>query len=193
MIAEGAEYLVPGHTRPVTGKEEVRRRLTGYRDAITSVWEQTVDGINRGLTPDQLVETVKLPEALSQAPYLQQFYGTVPWAVRSIYAGTLGWFNGNATELFPLSAPERARRIVDMIGGEEKLLSLAQSSLEKGDAQWALELVDHLLALRSDHREALLLKASALETVGRAQISANARNYYLSVAQQLRAGAKARD
>jgi alkyl sulfatase BDS1-like metallo-beta-lactamase superfamily hydrolase len=186
IISEGAEYLVPSHTRPVMGKEEVRRRLTAYRDAITSVWEQTIDGINRGLTPDQLVEAVKLPDGLSRAPYLQQFYGTVPWSVRSIYVGTVGWFNGNPTELFPLSASERARRTIDMVGGEVKLLALARSALERGDVQWALELADHLLALHANLQEARLLKATALESLARDQTSANARNYYLSVAKQLR-------
>lgn len=186
IVGEGAEYLVPGHTRPVTGREEVRRRLTAYRDAITSVWEQTIDGINRGLTPDQLVEAVKLPDELSRAPFLQQFYGTVAWSVRSIYAGTMGWFNGNPTELFPLSASERARRTIDMVGGKVELLALARSALEKGDVQWALELADHLLALDANLREARLLKATALERLARDQTSANARNYYLSVARQLR-------
>ncbi len=190
IISEGAEYLVPSHTRPVIGKEEVRRRLTGYRDAITSIWEQTIDGINRGLTPDQLVEAVKVPEELSRAPYLQQFYGTVPWAVRSIYTGTLGWFNGNPTGLFPLSASERARRTIDMVGGEVKLLSLSRSALETGDVQWALELVDHLLALDANHQEGRSLRATALEILARDQSSANARNYYLSVAQQLRGAPK---
>jgi len=186
ILGEGAEYLVPSHTRPVIGRDEVRRRLTGYRDAILSVWEQTIDGINRGLTPDQLVEVVKLPEELARAPYLQQFYGTVPWSVRSIYAGTLGWFDGNPTHLFPLSARERARRTLDVVGGEAKLLSLSRNALSKGDVQWALELVDHLLALDASHPEGRSLKAEALETLGRDQSSANGRNYYLSVARELR-------
>jgi alkyl sulfatase BDS1-like metallo-beta-lactamase superfamily hydrolase len=189
IIGEGAEFLVPSHTRPIIGKEVVRRRLTGYRDAITSVWEQTIDGINRGLTPDQLVDTVKLPEELA-APHLQQFYGTVAWAVRSIYAGNLGWFNGNPTELFPLSAAERARRTIDLVGGEAKLLSVARAALENGDVQWGLELVDHLLAIDANHQQARSLKASALETLARRQTSANARNYYLSVAKQLRSAPK---
>lgn len=190
IIGEGAEYLVPSHTRPVMGRDEVRRRLTAYRDAIVSVWEQTIDGINRGLTPDQLVEAVKLSDELSKAPNLQQFYGTVAWSVRSIYAGTVGWFNGNPTELFPLSVSERARRIVDMAGGEAKLLALARSALERDDAQWASELADHLLALDVNLREARLLKATALEKLARNQTSANGRNYYLSVAKQLRTAAK---
>jgi uncharacterized sulfatase len=58
--------------------------------------------------------------------------------------------------------------------------------LLKGDVQWALELVDHLLALDASHPEGRSLKAEALETLGRDQSSANGRNYYLSVAQELR-------
>jgi len=49
-----------------------------------------------------------------------------------------------------------------------------------------LELVDHLLALDASHPEGRSLKAEALETLGRDQSSANGRNYYLSVARELR-------
>jgi len=59
MSKEGAEFLVTGHTRPVLGRAEVKDSLESYRDAIRSVFDQTIQGINRGLTPDQLAETVK--------------------------------------------------------------------------------------------------------------------------------------
>ncbi len=52
-----------------------------------------------------------LPDDLAAKPHLQEFYGTIPWSVRSIFAGMLGWFDGNPTNLFPLAPPERAQRI----------------------------------------------------------------------------------
>ena len=42
MLAENAEYLIPSHTLPVVGREEIRKRLADYRDAIISVHDQTV-------------------------------------------------------------------------------------------------------------------------------------------------------
>lgn len=36
------EYLVPSHTEPVVGKEEVAKQLTDYRDGITWVYVETI-------------------------------------------------------------------------------------------------------------------------------------------------------
>jgi alkyl sulfatase BDS1-like metallo-beta-lactamase superfamily hydrolase len=95
----GADYLVPGHPRPVVGSADVRAALTTYRDSIKSVMDQTLDGMKKGERPDELVQHVKLPPALANSPYLQEFYGTVAWSVRAIYAEYAGWFDGNPTKL----------------------------------------------------------------------------------------------
>ena len=54
------------------------------------------------------------------------------------------------------------------------------------DYQWAAEVADYVLFVEEDNREARLLKADALEAMGERQISANARNWYLTGAQWLR-------
>lgn len=60
--------------------------LVAYRDGIQFVFGQTMAGISKGMTPDELVQQVQLPTHLAQHPYLQEWYGTVAWAVRGIYA-----------------------------------------------------------------------------------------------------------
>jgi uncharacterized sulfatase len=185
MLAERPEHLVPSHGRPLSGEALISETLTDYRDAIRSVYEQTVAGMSRGLGPDELVETVRLPERLRDKPHLQEFYGTVAWSVRSIYSGILGWFDGNPTHLFPLSSAVRAGRMAALAGGTERLLEQGNKAQAAGDHQWAAELADHVLALDPDHAEARALKGAALIGLGRRQISANARNYYMTSAQQL--------
>ena len=188
MIAEGPEFLVPSHTRPLAGAAHIKGVLTDYRDAIHSVYSQTIAGMNRGLGPEELVQEVKLPDSLAVKPYLQEFYGTIPWAVRSIFAGNLGWFDGNPTHLFPLAPKDRAERIVTLAGGKDAFLKKLREASAAGDSQWAAELADHLLALEPENAEVKSIKAQALIALGRAQISANARNYFMSSAMQL--GAK---
>jgi alkyl sulfatase BDS1-like metallo-beta-lactamase superfamily hydrolase len=188
MMAEEPEFLVPSHTRPIQGAAHIAEVLTDYRDAIQSVLDQTLEGMNRGLTPDELVEQVKLPAELADKPYLQEYYGTIPWSVRSIYAGNLGWFDGNATQLFPLSGRQRAERTARLAGGVEDLLKQAQAALDEGDHQWAAELADHLLALDPDSPDARDVKARALMGLAVRQTSANARNYYISTARELSRG-----
>ncbi|MEX1241023.1 MAG: alkyl/aryl-sulfatase [Cyclobacteriaceae bacterium] len=187
MLAEGEiEYLVPSHTRPVTGADNVKATLSNYRDAILHIYNATIKGINAGVTDIELSQQVQLPASLAKEPYLQEYYGTVPWSVRSVYSGLLGWFDGNATNLFPLSAKERAVRLAKLAGGAEKIRKIAKDVLSAGDAQWTAELADHLLALDENDRDAKLLKADALTVLGEQQISANGRNYYLTQAQELR-------
>jgi alkyl sulfatase BDS1-like metallo-beta-lactamase superfamily hydrolase len=185
MIDLGAEFVVPGHTRPVLGSANARAALTAYRDGITSVLDQTLEGMRRGERPDELVQHVTLPPTLAASPYLQEFYGTVAWSVRAIYAEYAGWFDGDPTQLFPLPTKDRAMRIIELAGGREQLLSKAQRALAERDFQWAAELADNVLAIDRGHVEARRLKAVALTELGERQISAIARNYYLSAAQYL--------
>ena len=116
LIALGAEHVVPGHTRPVLGATNARDALTAYRDGIRSVYDQTIEGMKRGERPDELVAHVTLPPHLAGSPYLQEYDGTVEWSVRAIYSDHLGWFDGNATRLFPMPEIERAKKVA-LAGG----------------------------------------------------------------------------
>lgn len=187
MIGLGADYLVPGHTRPVLGSANVRAALTTYRDGISSIRDQTLEGMKKGERPDELVQHVALPPALADSPYLQEFYGTVAWSVRAVYADYAGWFDGNPTKLFPLPEKDRATRVIELAGGREQVLSRARRALAAKDFQWAAELTDYVLANDEENVEAKRLKAAALSELGERQISAIARNYYLSAAQYLAA------
>ena len=185
MIAENAEHLVPSHTRPISGADAVRATLTAYRDGIKSVLDQTIALMRKGLRPDELIEQVRLPPELASNPYLQEFYGSVPWSVRAIYTYYLGWFDGNATNLFPLSNRERGLRLVTMLGGEAAVLMRAREALATSEFQWAAELTDFILASQPEHVEARRLKAAAFTELGERQMNAGARNYFLSSAQYL--------
>jgi alkyl sulfatase BDS1-like metallo-beta-lactamase superfamily hydrolase len=192
MIDLGADYVVPGHTRPVLGSANVRAALTTYRDGIKSILDQTLEGMRKGERPDELVQQVRLPPALAESPWLQEFYGTVAWSVRAIYAEYAGWFDGNPTSLFPLPARDRAAKIIALAGGKEKVLARAHRAMAEKDFQWAAELTDYMLAIDDGNVEAKRLKAAALSELGERQISAIARNYYLSSAQYLLHGLPAR-
>ncbi len=185
IIAEKPEYLVPSHSRPIVGEERIRELLTDYHDAIDFVYKATVAGMNRGDSPDVLAHTIQLPERFANNPFLTQFYGTVPWSVRSIFAGHLGWFDGNATNLFPLAPKEEAEHMAELAGGVDALRKKAADALANGDHQWAAELADQLLALDPSDADAKALKAKALIALADQQVSANARNYYLTSAMQL--------
>ena len=181
----GAEYLVPHHTRPITGSDRIYATLTNYRDAIQYVHDQTIRLMNKGLTALEISQRLKLPRHLANQPYLQEYYGTVAWSVRAIFDGYLGWFGGNATDLFPLSAQERAQRFVELAGSKESLIEHAKRAVSKKDHQWALELCDQLLQIDPESEVARELKADALRSLGSRQTAATARNYYLTQALEV--------
>ncbi|MEM6980644.1 MAG: alkyl/aryl-sulfatase [Planctomycetota bacterium] len=186
LIDYQAVALVGGHTDPVIGAENVRQTLVNYRDAVQFIHDQTVEGINQGMGPDELATTVKLPKNLAELEYLQPFYGHPEWGVRSVFNGYLGWFDGNPTHLFPLSPSAEAQRVALLAGGIDRLVEVAKQALTKGDNQWAAQLADHLLAIDRNHQTAKQIKAEALDGLARSTVNATARNYYQSVARELR-------
>jgi alkyl sulfatase BDS1-like metallo-beta-lactamase superfamily hydrolase len=179
------EYVVPSHMRPVLGSADARAVLTAHRDGIKSLLDQTIDGMKRGERPDELVQHVKLPPHLAENPYLEEFYGGVEWTVRGIYADRVGWFDGNAANLFPLPQKDRAAKLVDLIGGSDRVLARGREALTGGEFKWAAELADYVLANDSANADAKRIKAQALIQLGERQINAIARNYYLSSAMYL--------
>ena len=68
------KLLVPQHTRPIEGQEEIYEILTAYRDAIQLVHDQTVRYMNKGLYPDEITRKVVLPPYLAEHPFLQGTY-----------------------------------------------------------------------------------------------------------------------
>jgi alkyl sulfatase BDS1-like metallo-beta-lactamase superfamily hydrolase len=182
------EYLVPSHSRPVIGQERIETVLRDYRDAIQFVHDQAIRGINQGMTPDELAEHITLPPHLAEAPYLQPFYGKVSWSVRSVFAGELGWFDGDASNINPLNRTGRARLMVRLAGSEEALQGHAQQALDNGEYQTALEISGHLIRLNPENHEARDIRVRSLFALGEREENPNARHYYLTEALEIRDG-----
>ncbi|MFZ5564794.1 MAG: alkyl sulfatase dimerization domain-containing protein, partial [Thermodesulfobacteriota bacterium] len=182
------DHLVPCHTRPLHSPDRIYEILTDYRDAIQFIHDQSIRCINMGLTPDQMVEYVKLPPHLADKPYLQPFYGTVAWSVRAVFAGNMGWFDGDSANLEPLFPEARARLMADLAGGEAELWQHARTRLENHEYQAALELSGHLLRLSPDNTDYKGLRVSALMALGEKAQNPNARHYYLTEAIEIQDG-----
>ena len=192
-VGKMADYqpqaLVPGHTTPIRGKEAATMALKDYSEAIRSVYDQTVAGINAGKGPDQLAHEVELPDHLKNKPYLIQFYGSVPHAVRAIYTGLLGWYDGNPTTLNPLEPKLKAQKMAELAGGTQQLTQQMEMALANEEYQWALELSDHVKWLRdADRKLARDVKIKALRGLAAKEYNAPNRNYYLSYANELESG-----
>ena len=179
------EYLVPSHTRPIVGKENINILLTTYRDAIQFVHDQTVRLMNLGLDPNEIAERLVLPKHLGDSPYLKEFYGTPEWSAKNVFSGYLGWFDGNPSSLKPLPLKDEAEKIIQLSGDWNSLFKVAEDAFLVNDFQWSLQLTDYLLRSRPDDQKTKLLRKSVLEALGRKESNPNSRYYYLSSAAQL--------
>jgi len=187
------EVLIPSHSRPIVGSEKIQRILTNYRDAIQFVHDQSVRGMNMGMTPDELVEYVVLPPHLKSLPYLQEFYGKTSWSARSMFTGNLGWFDGDSATLQPLTRRKQAELIARIAGGEAELMKHAKEALKNGEYQAVLQLTGHLVHLKPNNQQAKDIRVKALTALGEREGNPNARHYYLTEALEIRDGFVARE
>ena len=187
------EHLVCAHGPPLSGRDEIRPGVLDARDAIQFLWDQTVRGINKGLTLGELIAEVQLPERFQRSYLTQQHYGLVEHHVRQIHAGLRGWFDGNEAELFPLPTIERTQRLIAGFGGRDEVLKQAGGALADDDVRWALELASWLVRSEtgadgradggtSDERAML---ATVLRTIAHRTTAANIRNWCLTRALEL--------
>ncbi|UJR07383.1 hypothetical protein I4U23_011669 [Adineta vaga] len=185
-----AEYLIPSHTKPLVGKNEIYQVLTLYRDAIQFVHDQTIRFMNKGLTPDEIIgnQLIQLPTNLKQHPYLQEFYGTVNWSIRAIFDRYLGWFSGKTSDLNVDSPKIHAENLIQFGGGAEQVFEKAQSAFREEKYQWALELIEALTLSPEDLNLSELneFHCLVLEKLASFQISANGRNWYLTKALEVK-------
>ncbi|GAB5436241.1 alkyl sulfatase dimerization domain-containing protein [Falsiruegeria mediterranea] len=182
MSRLGAETMIPHHSQPVMGADEIHKRLTDYRDAIQFVYDETVRMINAGLTPDEIAERIELPPHLANAPYLKELYGRVDFAAKAVFSGTLGWFSGDPADLRPPTPGRQAQLMADLAGGNDALFAAGEASLADGDAGWALILGSQLQRLDDDRAAAL--RAAAMRELAARETASSVRNYFLTSAAE---------
>ncbi|XP_065658099.1 linear primary-alkylsulfatase-like [Hydra vulgaris] len=182
MRSLNAEYLVPSHTNPIIGRENVFKHLTDYRDAIQLVHDQTVRFINQGYHPDEIANMINLPKLFKKSDYFSEKYGTIRWSSKGLFNGYMGWFSGDVSELEPHTPTEKSKRLIQLGGGINNLLTYAENALSKKDAQWCLELTSAVLRIDNNNQKAEDLKVKSLLELASKQTSQNGRNYYITAA-----------
>lgn len=196
--------MLPSHGTPLCGQDNIQTVLRNFRDAIQYTHDQTVRYLNKGITIEELpqyvkmpqyliddlapVQTAKPPEITDPRDYLTFFYGSVPQAVREIYFGYLGWFEGDPVALDPLPPVEGAARTVALMGGAERVVAEAEKALQSGaqkEIQWAAQLATLVLQGHADNDAAKKIKARAYRQLAPPQTNPNWRNWYITSEREL--------
>ena len=176
------QYLISCHGPFLSGEDVIEERLSIYRDAIQYIHDYAVRGANLGKTPDELVEEFEYPPFFLEHYDLQEKYGKVSWSIRNVYNGYLGFFDGRAVNLEPLSDKKRAVYIFELIGSKERLIEEINKANNLSNYQWAAELSDIGLLNFPNDKDIKNLYSKSLENLSLIETNPIARNYYLSEA-----------
>ncbi|WP_085747527.1 alkyl/aryl-sulfatase [Pseudomonas sp. R45(2017)] len=180
------------HNWPIWGNERIREFITKHRDVYKYLHDQTVRLMNAGYTPNEIADKIQLPDSLASYFGTRGYYGDLRHNVKAIYQLYLGAYDGNPAHLNPLVPKESAKRYVELMGGNAKVLEAARAAYDKGEYRWVAELLDQAVLVKPDDTAAKELLARAYEQMGYQAESATWRNSYLTAAMELRNGPPAK-
>ena len=138
--------------------------------------------------PDEIAETIVLPDALAGRFAVRGYYGTLRHNSRAVYQRYFGWYDGVPANLDPLPRGEAAQRYVDLLGGVEAVIAEAETAFADGDYRWSAELAQHAVYAAPGNEAAAAILARSYEQLGYRAESAPWRDVYLSAARELRHG-----
>ncbi len=181
----GPTYLVNTHALPVVGKAAVKQSLELYMDAISYMIDQTLRGINKGLSPDALKDFVRLPEVLRNFPNNAEIYSEFFYFPLHLYHHVFGWFDGDAASVHRLPLADEAARIVKGFGGAAVVLQQYKDAMTDGDLVWASRLIGWLLATEPGNGDYRHAQAETLRQIAYRAPNTIARHFCLTQALEL--------
>lgn len=178
------------HHWPTWGKTNVISYWEKQRDMYRYLHDQTLHLANKGYTPKEIAEMVKLPESISQDFANREYYGTISHNTKAQYQMYFGWFDGIPANLNPLPPTEESSKYVEAIGGETAVMIKAKEAFDKGEYRWTATLLNHLVFASPSNKEARELLADTYCQMGYQAESGAWRNFYLQGAKELIEGVK---
>ncbi|MFS2153624.1 alkyl/aryl-sulfatase [Rhizobium sp. Rhizsp42] len=188
MFGDETEVLFTSHHWPTWGNDRVIAHLKSQRDMFRFIHDQVMRMANSGMTPKEIGEVIRLPQALATTWACRSYYGTVYHDAVAQYNLRLGFFDGVPATLHQLPPTEAGKRYVDFMGGADNVLRQAQVSFEQGDYRWVAEVVNHVVFADGNNVAAKQLLADTYEQLGYQAESGPWRNFYLTGASELRQG-----
>ena len=141
MAALEPDVLLPAHGDAITDDEEIREVLSVHANALQSIVDQTIAGLNAGLRQDEIFSAVELPPELRDHPTLQVSYVTPQDISKMVLKRYAGWWNDIPSDWSPAPIPVQAAELASLAGGVEVLASRAEE-LAPTDLAMAAHLAD---------------------------------------------------
>lgn len=141
MAALDARCVITGHGDHVHGAEAIRDELLTMAEYLRHVVRHTLDGLNSGMRPDEIVESLVIPPHLAEHPRLQPHYDRPEFICRNVIRRYGGWWDGYPANLLPAPEAVRAQEIVRLAGGTDSLVTRAHE-LADSDLRLACHLAE---------------------------------------------------
>jgi alkyl sulfatase BDS1-like metallo-beta-lactamase superfamily hydrolase len=183
-----AEVMFASHSWPRWGNERIKEVLRTQRDAYANLNNQTLHFVNQGVTINEIHNVYEVPKSLQQDWAARSYHGDVQNNVRGVVNRFIGHFDGNPTNLIPLSPKDSAPLYVEMMGGAEKILARGQQLYDEGAYLYATEILNKLVFAEPHNQAARRLLADNFEQLGYQAESTSVRNTFLQGAFELRNG-----
>ena len=183
-----AEVMFASHSWPRWGNDRIQEVMRAQRDAYANLNNQTLHYANRGVTINEIHNVYEVPKSLQQQWSVRSYHGDVQNNVRGVINRFLGHFDGNPTNLIPLSPKDSAPLYVEMMGGSAKIIARGKQLIAQGKYLHATEILNKLVFAEPRNQEGRRLLADAFEQLGYQAESTSVRNNFLQGAYELRHG-----
>ncbi len=187
-FGQEAEVMFASHSWPRWGNDRVQEVLRAQRDAYANLNNQSLHYANRGVTINEIHNVYEVPKSLRQQWAARSYHGDVQNNVRGVINRFLGHYDGNPTNLIPLSPKDSAPLYVEMMGGSAKIIAEGEALIAQGKYLHATEILDRLVFAEPQNQAARRLLADAFEQLGYQAESTSVRNSFLQGAFELRNG-----
>ncbi len=141
MAALGATTLLPGHGAMLRDPALIRENFTVLADALQSLVEQTLAGLEAGLRKDEIYRSVRLEPRFAEHPTLNVQYVTAQDIAKMVLKQYTGWWDDIPSHWSPAPMESEAREVVALAGGVERWVARARELLDE-DLALASQLID---------------------------------------------------
>lgn len=183
--------LINCHNWPVFGQSEVCAFMLEQRDIYKHVHDQTLRLANHGMTIKEVGQALVEPDFAREALHVRGLYGMLYFNARAVYQKYYGAFDGRPVDLNPLPPEVEGERYLKALGGEQRVLELAQEAVEQDELQWAATLLNHAVFAGNPSPETRTMLSMVYRNMAYRAESGIERNICLAGAQEVEDGVKA--
>lgn len=186
LFGQEAEVMFASHHWPRWGNARIQEVLRDTRDAYAHLNNQVLHHANPGVTINQIHNVYSPPQSLRSVWHARDYHGSFENNSRGVIQRFLGYWDGNPTNLLPLSPEDSAPLYVEMMGGARRILDKGKELIASGKYREATEILNKLVQAEPGNREGKDLLADAFEQIGYQQENPGLRNSFLAAAYELR-------